>query len=595
ARGLAAAHEELIIHRDVKPENIVVLARDTVKILDFGLAKLLGPARSSGDGIIGTPAYMAPEQIRGEPVDHRVDIWALGVLFYEMLTSHLPFRGGRIEAVIHSILNDDAPRASDELPLPSKADRIIARSLAKSVRARYERMDDMIADLADMQLDVDAGALTVRRAAVQKKTSVAILPFVDMSSEKDQEYLCDGITEEILAALRPVPELYVASRTSAFQFKGRAVDIREIGHKLNVDTVLEGSVRRAGERLRISAQLVNVDDGYRLWYERYDRELRDIFAIEDEIAERIARSLEVTLVAKPQQPVSTSETEAWEIYLQGRQFFHQHRKKGYEIALQTFQRVIELDPRYARAYAGIADSNSFLWLYFGYGKNAVEAADRASLKALELEPDLAESRCSRGLALFVTGKIDDAERELARSIALDPSLYDAHYIFGRVEFSRGQPAEAARHFREACAIDPEAYDSWYLLGMCYRRTGETAKARSADLACIEAAKRRIRLHPDDTRAWTMAAAIFVELGEPDRAAEWVARAVSIDPDETIILYNAACVYLALGKIGESLTCLENSVGHGGLSLEWATNDPDLDRLRGQPRFEALLARAPQPG
>jgi len=391
-----------------------------------------------------------------------------------------------------------------------------------------------------------------------------------------------------------VPDLYVASRTSAFQFKHQPADIREIGSRLNVNAVLEGSVRRAGDRVRVTAQLINVDDGYRLWGERYDRDVRDIFAIEDEIAERIAHALEVTLAERaiPSGPGRYEpNAEAYQLYLQGRQFFHQHRRKAFEIALQTFARAIEISPTYARAYAGMADCHAFLKLYFGRGQEAVDAADAASARALDLEPELSDAHASRGLALFLRRDFEGAERHLRRAIELDPRVYEPHYIFGRVCFSQARTFEAAEHFREACAIVPEAYDSWYLLGMCYRRLGDESRARNANFECIEAMKRWVRSHADDTRAWTMGAAVLAEMGEPERSAAWVQRALAIDNEEPIILYNAACVYVALGRKDDAIGCLESTIKSGMVALDWMKNDPDLDPLRDDPRFVALLGRA----
>jgi adenylate cyclase len=335
-----------------------------------------------------------------------------------------------------------------------------------------------------------------------------------------------------------------------------------------------------------------VSDGYRLWYERFDRDIRDIFAIEDEIAEHIAQALRLTLERKAAPhsgPMTSHDAEAYQLYLQGRQFFHQHRRKTFEIALQTFSRAIELAPAYARAYAGIADCNSFLNLYFGHKGEAIAAADAASAKALALDDDLAEAHASRGMALFTQDRLDEAERELQRAIELAPRQYESHYIYGRVSFSRGHISDAAAHFREACAINSEAYDCWYLLGMCYRRLKDTERAHSADLECIEAVKKLVRLHPDDTRAWTMGAAVLAELGEPERAAAWVAQALAVDADEPIIEYNAACVYIALGRLDDAIACLQATAGFGGISRAWLENDPDLDPLRGDPRFKALVA------
>ncbi|MGE5814346.1 MAG: protein kinase domain-containing protein [Acidobacteriota bacterium] len=597
-RGLSAAHDELIVHCDVKPANLFVTQDETVKILDFGIAKTLREAGVDADmNALGTPPYMAPEQLRGEGVDQRTDVWALGVVLFESLTGVLPFRGDAVNGVVDAILTTQPVPPSALCPGVSPAiDRIVERALAKSPRLRYDRIDLMVKDLQAIQSATDSQALTIRVPALAASSSIAVLPLQDMSAAKDQEFLCDGIAEEVLRALSRIPDLYVASRTSAFQFKGHAADIREIGSRLNVNTVLEGSVRRAGDRVRVSVQLISVADGYRLWCERYDRDVRDIFEIEDEIAEQIAQALQVTLSERAAPSAHgrfEPNAEAYQLYLQGRQFFHQHRRKAFEIALQTFSRAIEISPGYARAYAGIADCHSFLKLYFGHGAEAVQAADDASARALELAPELSDAHASRGLALFLRADFEGAERHLQRAIELDPRVYEPHYIFGRVCFSQSRIDEAAAHFREACAIVPEAYDSWYLLGMCYRRLKDAYRARHASFECVEAMKRWVRFHPDDTRAWTMGAAVLAEMGEPDRADAWVERALAIDKEESIILYNAACVYVTLGKRDEAINCLEQTAKYGSISAAWMKNDPDLDPLRADPRFQALIAALPE--
>jgi serine/threonine protein kinase/Tfp pilus assembly protein PilF len=594
ARGLAAAHDELIIHRDIKPGNIMVTDKDTVKILDFGLAKL---ARHSGltrpDSTLGTPGYMSPEQIRSDNVDHRTDIWALGVVLFEMLTGRLPFKGERTESLIHSILSDEPARVTSlRTGLPPRIDKVLQKALSKDPRRRYEKMSELIADLQALSSEAGSGEVTVQRPAAPKRRSVAVLPFVDMSPHKDQEYFCDGIAEELLSALSRIQELHVASRTSAFQFKGTAMDVRDIGEKLDVGTVLEGSVRKAGDRVRVTARLVNVSDGYRLWTEQYDRDMKDIFAIQDEIAQSIANALEVALGPEQQSPIEKAkpkDVEAYDFYLQGRQLFHQLRRKPLELARQMFSRAIEIDPEYARAYAGLADCSSYLRLYFGAGDEAVEEAKRATLKALELDPDLAEARVSRGFALSLTKDYEEAERELRKAIELNPSLFEAHYIAARVYYAQGRYSDAARHFARARDISPEAYDSWYFLASCYRAMGESDKVRTATLETVEAAKRRLSTHPDETRAWTLGAAALADLGEPEKAAEWIARALAIDSDEPVIQYNAACTYAGLRKVDEAIRCLEKATGMGFVSKEWIENDSDLDPLRDDPRFQQLLA------
>lgn len=592
-RGLAAAHEELIVHRDIKPANLMLTRDDTVKILDFGIAALQGdPDHNRQTTAYGTPAYMSPEQIRGEAVDRRTDIWSLGAVLYEMVSGQRAFDGDKASDIVNAVLHDRPRPASEIRPgIPARIDAIIAKALTREMRQRYEQVESMINEMQGLLSVLDTDEVTLRLKAVSAKRSIAVLPFQDMSPGRDQQFLCDGLAEEILRVLGRTPDLRVASRTSAFQFRDQALDIRDIGARLDVDAIIEGSVRRVNDRVRVSVQLINVENGYRLWHQRFDRKMHDILALEDEIAEEIADALEVTLAgARPDSGAVGASPESYELYLQGRKFFHQHRRKALETAIQIFSGAIENDPGNARALAGLADCHSFLSLYFGEGEEALKAAEEASARALEIAPRLADAQAARGLALFLKRDLEGAEVHLKRAIELDPVLYDARYIYGRVCFSMNRPQDAALHFREACAIVPEAYDSWYLLGMCYRRFGETAKARRADVECIEAVKKRVRSHPDDTRAWTMGASVLAELGEPESASEWVGRAVAIDADEPIIQYNAACVYTKLGRFDEAFASLGEALLKLGISRDWAVNDPDLDPLRHDARYETILKR-----
>ncbi|MGH7548731.1 MAG: tetratricopeptide repeat protein [Gemmatimonadales bacterium] len=309
--------------------------------------------------------------------------------------------------------------------------------------------------------------------------SIAVLPFVNMSADPENEYFTDGIAEEIINSLTKIQALRVASRTSAFAFKGKNQDIRRIGEQLSVSTVLEGSVRKAGTRLRVTAQLVNVADGYHLWSERYDREMSDVFAIQDEIAENIVRALRVVLSEDEKraiEKVPTANVQAYDYYLRGRQFFHQWRRKGVEYARRMFERAIEVDPNYALAYAGIADCCSFIYTYWDASAAHLEQADAASRKALELDPELAEAHTSRGLALAFARRHAEAEQAFNIAIQLNPKLFEAHYFYARARYQQGKLAEAAQSFEEACRLRPDDYQAASFLSQTYDGLGRKADA-----------------------------------------------------------------------------------------------------------------------
>jgi adenylate cyclase len=433
--------------------------------------------------------------------------------------------------------------------------------------------------------------VTMPDAALKPSPSIAVLSLSDMSPERDQEHFCDGIAEEIINILARLKGLRVASRTSSFSFKGKAEDVRTIARKLGVDSVLDGSVRKAGTHLRITAQLISGEDGCHLLTERYDRELKDVFAIQDEIARRIAAALEVTLatrdgVALGQVP--TKDLQAYEYYLRGRQYFYQYTGRGMEFALKMFSQAIELDPDYVRAHAGMADCCTFLYLYAGSQDVHLEQADHASRRAVELAPDSAEAHASRGQALALRGLAAEAEREFQTAIQLDPMLFEAHYFYARTAFAQGELEKAIELYEKASEVNTSDYQSPLLVAQIYDDLGHSAEAEASRRRGIRIAEERLKLNPDDARATYMGANGLVALGEYEKGLNWAQQAMSMDPDEPMLLYNVACIQSLAGRLDAALDSLERAVRNGLTQKGWLEHDSNLDPLRGSPRYLALI-------
>jgi adenylate cyclase len=430
--------------------------------------------------------------------------------------------------------------------------------------------------------------------AAQAKTprsgpSIAVLSFEDMSPEQDQEYLCDGIAEEILNRLAQINNLHVASRTSSFRFKRQPTDISSVGRQLNVSTVLEGSVRKAGDQLRITAQLVNAEDGYHLWSHSYDRKLEHIFEIQDEIATQMANALEVTLQAGSiEDCCTTSDVLAYDYYLQGKHYFHRWGLRNVQFSIDMFTKAVEIDAAYARAWAALADSYALTCMYWTASEENLSGADSASLKALELSPDLAESHVSRGLYHFALRENREAIAEFETAQRLDPELFEAYYFYARLRFQRSELNLAAELFEKAERIRPDDFQAPILLRQVYRSLGREEEAQAAAQRGLTRAKQHLELHPDDTRALNLGCAGMVELGDHEKAKGWAERSLAIDGDNPDTLYNVACCYALMGESDHALDCLERASLRGMSIAEWAENDSDLASLHGDPRFNTLM-------
>ncbi len=426
---------------------------------------------------------------------------------------------------------------------------------------------------------------------LEPEKSVAVLYFENLSGDKEDEYFRDGMTEDVITELAKIKDLRLFPRSAVLAFRDKPMPVIEVGQQLRAAFVLEGSVRRAGSRLRITARLAETRTGHSVWAERYDRQLEDVFAIQDEIAQNIARALRVMLSDQEKRDIEkipTRDVQAYDYYLRGRQVVYQFRRKGLEFARQMFARAIVMDPSYAAAFAGVADVSSFLYMYFEASKDNLREAATASRRAIVLDPESAEAHASRGLAESLNKNYQDAEKEFKTAMQLNPTLFDPCYFYARSCFAQGKMKEAGDWFKKASGLNPADYQALSHFAMCLRYLDHHQEAHKANEDALRVMERHAELYPEDARALYLGASAWLLHGDRDRCREWLSRALAIDPEETTILYNAACTYCLLGEKDEALNLLEKAVSNGYGHREWLENDPDFASLRDHHRFQALM-------
>jgi TolB-like protein/Flp pilus assembly protein TadD len=460
-------------------------------------------------------------------------------------------------------------------------------------RLPHEKLGSVYAYSAELDAWWSSRAAELRdpQPAAKAAPSIAVLPFADMSQDGDQAYFCDGIAEEIISALSRLAGLRVASRTSSFRIRSAAGDSREIGRQLGVQTLLEGSVRKSGDQLRITVQLIDAVNGFQIWSERYDRQLVDIFPIQEEIAHNVVLALEVTLSPAESSALrkpATHNVQAYDCYLRGRKFYYEYSPRAIEFAIQMFVRASQLDPDYAQAYAGLADCWSYMYLYSDRSEAIRAQADWASLKAAELDPGSAQALASRGLSLSLSGRDQEAEQAFEAAIRIAPDLFEARYFYARHCFALGRLENAAAQYEGAIRARPEDYQPPLLVAQSYDDLGRHSDAAAARQQGVSLAERHLLLNPDDARALYMAANGLAALGERERSRQFLERALAIRPDDPMLLYNAGCIFAMLELLEPALDCLEKAALGGLTQKGWYLHDSNLDPLRSHPRFQKLL-------
>ena len=619
ASALSATHTVGIIHRDIKPDNIMLRHDGIVKVLDFGLAKLTPERQAATETdsmaptqhflktevgmVLGTAQYMSPEQARGFEVDARTDIWSLGCVLYEMVAGQQPFHAPTTVDVMSGILGREPNSLLPHLPEgPRDYDRIVSRALRKDREERYQTVKELLIDLKDVKRALEmqsqlissqlsSATISTEVSAVPEK-SIAVLYFESMNRGDDSDYFCAGITEDIITDLSKIKDLKVVSRADVFPFRNKEVNSRQVGEALRVNYILEGSVRTAGNRIRINAQLINVRDGYHLWAERFDRLVEDIFDLQNEVSQKIVDALKISLTDSERQLLTqkpTDDLRAYDFYMRGRELLYLKGKRNTESAIGMFENAVAIDPHFALSYAGLAEAYSSMFEYYDGSSTWLSKAIEMNQKALALEPACLDAQFGIAMVYFHHRRFAESQRALEAILTENSEFYPGYLRLGMIAELSNDLEGALKHYRRAAKLKPHDEDAWRNLAGAHRKLGNIEAAHKAMLKVIEITSRKLEASLDDIIVMSCLAEAYARFGSKEEATATVRRVLELEPNDGLAVYNCACAYALLSEKQSAMVLLRRAHELGFRTVgHWAQTDSAFESLRGDAEFQQLL-------